>query len=112
MECRIILFYKDEDALDNYLHKFYNVRLGTIIKQKNRWTFRDNGLYIYCIKGLSENMRGYKAHIIGVQKDFTRKENWPKLRDCVLQPMLMSPIGIQTFDGVSKEDTEQVDVEG
>ena len=112
MRCEVILFYKDEDALADYLRKFYNVRLGTIIKQKSRWTFYDDGFSIHCIKGLSENMRGYKAHIIGVQEDLTWKENWPELRDCILRPMLMSPENIQIFDGVSRAEVERVDREG
>lgn len=57
-------------------------------------------------------MRGYKAHIIGVQEDLTWKENWPELRDCILRPMLMSPIDIQIFDGVSRAEVERVDREG
>lgn len=106
MKCKIILFYKDEDALLNYLLRFRCIEPEAINKRHNEWRYDNDGFSICCIRGLSENARGHKADIVCIQEELTWKENWPDLRDCILRPMLLSPIDIQVFDGISPEDAQ------
>ncbi|MCM1222428.1 MAG: hypothetical protein NC548_48965 [Lachnospiraceae bacterium] len=110
MKCRIILFYKDVSALFNYLCQFRKWNPNETVKMKNEWRYESDGFSILCRKGLSENFRGYRADIICVQEELTWGDEWPGIRDCILRPMLTSPIDIQVFDGVSKEESERVDV--
>lgn len=112
MKCKVILFYKDVSAVFNYLSRFCGWNPNETIKTANEWRYESDGFSILCRKGLNESARGYKAHIIGVQEELTWGDKWPELRDCVLRPALISPIDIQIFDGVSKEEAERVDIEG
>lgn len=104
-----MIFYRDEEALDSYLKHFpfLNDRSGCVERRvsiHNGREYRGSFFSVVCHKGLSENARGYKAHFVAVQEDLTWKESWPELRDCVLQPMLMSPIPICVFDSVSYDE--------
>lgn len=109
MNFEILLFYKDESAVTKYLSAFRFLDLKPIRCSYNEMVFGNQNMRIRCIRGLSQNIRGYKAHIIGIQEELTWRENWPEIRDCVLRPTLMSPIDIQIFDGVSKEEAEWVE---
>lgn len=105
MKCKIVLFYQDEDAMLKYVLQFYGMRYVLHYKTHSEWLFEDEHFSIFCIRGLSVS-ESRKAHIVGVQEELTWKENWPELRDYILRPMLMSPIDIQVFDGISPEDAQ------
>ena len=110
MKCKIVLFYQDEDAMLKYVLQFYGMRHALHYKTHSEWLFEDEHFSIFCVRGISVG-KSRKAHIVGVQEDLTWGDNWPRLRDCVLRPMLLSPIDIQIFDGVSRAEVERVDRE-
>lgn len=96
------MFFKDEEALDQYIKLYYGVAEEQFLKiRSKRERIYDNGhTELRCVKGLSENARGYKVHILAVQEDLTWRDNWHDIRQQVLEPCIMSPIPVQVFDGV------------
>lgn len=101
------MFYKTEEALKQYLSRFYipEEYNNPILKTKNGLIFETDHIIFRCMKGLGVNARGHKAHLISVQEDLTWQDKWPEIRDCILNPMRMSPIDIQIFDGITPEET-------
>lgn len=100
---KILVFFKDEEALDQYIKMYYGIAVEQFLKvqSKNERLYDNGHTELRCInRSVSENARGYKAHIIAVQEDLTWGENWHDIRKHVLQPCLMSPIPVQVFDGV------------
>lgn len=100
------MFYKAEEALERYLSCFYISKPEKIRKTKNGLDFETEHMSFHCTKFLNENVRGYKEHLIAVQEDLTWQKEWPQIRDNILAPMLMSPIDIQIFDGITPEEAE------
>lgn len=105
---RILIFYKDDAALDNYLNLFRFLNSGSGHMEKrimyNRREYIGSFFHVVCCRGLSENARGYKAHFIAIQEDLTWKENWPGIRDYILRPMIASPIPIHVFSSMSYDE--------
>lgn len=99
---KILVFFKDEDALKQYIERFPNLVEEQFLKMRTRnERLYDNGhIELRCIKGLSENFHGCRAHVAAVQEDLTWRDNWHEIRKCILEPMLISPIPVQVFDGV------------
>ena len=96
---RILFFYRDEKALENYLDKFYLTHDPTIIKRvASNWReYLCDGVLIKCIRGISNHSRGHKADLLIVQNALNLLSNWKMMKDTVLEPMRMSPIPIQVF---------------
>ena len=100
---KILVFFKDEEALDQYIKLYYGVAAEQFLKRqsKNERLYDNGCTELLCVnRGVSDNARGRKAHIIAVQEELTWQENWHDIRKCVLEPCLMSPIPVQIFDGV------------
>lgn len=99
---KILVFFKDEEALDQYIKLYYGIAEEQFLKMRSqRERIYDNGhTELRCVRGLSENARSNKAHIIAVQEDLTWRDNWHEIRRCILEPCRMSPIPVQVFDGV------------
>lgn len=107
------MFYKTEEALKRYLSRFYiqEENNNPIRKTKNELIFETDHIIFHCMKGLGVNARGRKAHLISVQEDLTWQDKWPEIRDCILNPVRMSPIDIQVFDGITSEDAEYMELQ-
>ena len=99
---RILVFFKDEEALDQYIKLYRGVAEEQFLKiRSNRERIYDNGYTeLRCIKGLFENVRGRKAHIIAIQEDLTWRDDWHEIKRYALDSCCMSPIPVQVFDGV------------
>lgn len=105
---QILIFYRDDEALDNYLRhfRFLNFHNGGDWHVEKRILhygreYRGSFFNVVCCRGLSDHARGRKAHFVAVQEELTWKEDWPELRDCVVRPMVASPIPIHVFDSIS-----------
>lgn len=102
---KILVFYKTEEALDQYLSHF---RILNYIPQKysriNERMYENEYYQIQCIRGIPERARGCRADIIAVQEDLTWTDHWDDICHGILGRMLTSPIDIQIFDGIDKED--------
>lgn len=98
---KILIFYKSISAVKNYLKMFRNMPLMIFEETRNGFTFNGEKVSIKgvrCAK-ISDQHRGHRAHIIAVQEELTWAEDWNKVRDCIIYPMLQTPIDIQIFDG-------------
>ena len=106
MEFRILIFYKTDEALDEYLRCFHigacDLDVYLLKRTKNDRLYVNTGgkIQILCKRGLHEGHRGYRCHFAAVQEELTWCDNWDILRDAVIQPFLMSPIPIHIFDGI------------
>ena len=110
---KILVFYSDAEALKEYLQKFYELRSelypAVVKKMQREVSIETECFYIRCIKchNFSDSFRGFKAHLIAIQEELTWYENWHQIKNCIIEPMRMSPIDIQIFDGISPYDTDQ-----
>lgn len=98
---KILIFYKSISAVKNYLEMFRNMPLMVFEETRNSFTFNGEKVNIKgvrCAK-ISDQYRGYRAHIIAVQEELTWAEDWNEVRDRIVYPMLQTPIDIQIFDG-------------
>lgn len=103
---RILVFYRDEEALRRYFSKFSFVSDQNIennISDDHR-KYHGSFFEITCVKGLRESFQGLRADLIAVQEELTWQDHWPELRDSILKPMVCTPIPIQIFDGISYEE--------
>lgn len=101
---KILVFYKTDDALEQYINRFRSVsQEGLVTSSKNERLYLFDGVQVTCIRGLNENMRGRWADFVAVQEDLTWGDAWEEIRDSILYPMLCSPIPIQIFDGISED---------
>ena len=107
------MFYSDAEALKEYLQKFYELRSelypAVVKKTQREVSIETECFYIRCIKchNFSDSFRGFKAHLIAIQEELTWDENWHQIKNCIIEPMRMSPIDIQIFDGISPYNTDQ-----
>lgn len=103
---RILIYYKDEDALLNYLHKYGCLADERFLKKcsRNERLYEADGVMLRCIKGIAESSRGCKAHVVAVQEELTWGVNWDEILDCIIKPQIISPIPVQIFDGICPED--------
>lgn len=111
MMFRILIFYKTDEALDEYLKRF---KLGVcdleaylMKKTKDDRLYTTGHMEILCKRGFSDRCRGYRCHFAAIQEDLTWCDNWDELRDTIIQPTLLSPIPVHIFDGISKEDIDE-----
>ena len=104
----ILIFFRDLKSLEDYLNRFI-IFHSPSMKCRHKFTngieYECDGVYIRCIRGIHENARGHKASFIAVQEELTWTERWELLRDCILSPMLLSPIPIHIFDGADSRKT-------
>lgn len=111
---RILVFYQDEKALNEYLDKF-NLIHDPDIKiwiSYNLRQYKGEHSIIICQRGLKDDLTGCgKVDFIAVQEDLTWNEGWPKLRDHVLEPVKDSPIPIHIFDGIPYEEAVESEEE-
>lgn len=99
---RILIFYKTDDALDEYLHRFRFAHPDCLTrKSKNDRLYLCDGVQIVCVKGLGVNFKGMRADFIAVQEELSWRDTWEQIRDCILDQMVCSPIPIHIFDGIS-----------
>lgn len=105
---RILIFYKSDEAAERYLNSFrYMPRVEYCTRSHDSTVWRGDGVEIVALKrSVSERARGMVAHIIAVQEELTWCEDWEKIRDCILRPMLATPIDIQIFDGDIRDEQE------
>ena len=96
------MFFKDEEALDQYIKLYYGVAEEQFLKiRSNRERIYDNGhTELRCVKSVPENALGCRAHIIAVQEELTWGDSWHETNRHILKPCLMSPVPVQVFDGV------------
>lgn len=105
---KILIFYKDESALERYIKSFYDVSEKHLQKKTKYERIYDNGyMLVRCVKGFHENYKACRSHLIAVQEELTWVNKWHDIRRCILTPMLMSPIPIQVFDGICIESYNQ-----
>ena len=103
---RILIYYKDEVALNNYLDKYGCLTSKQFLKKRscNERLYESDGVILRCIKGISEGSRGCKAHLVAVQEELTWGVNWDEILGCIIKPQIISPIPVQIFDGICPED--------
>lgn len=100
---KILVFYKTDDALEQYINRFRFVSQENLItSSKNERLYLVDGVQVLCVRGLGENAQGRKADFVAVQEELTWGTAWEEIRDSILYPMLCSPIPIQIFDGISE----------
>lgn len=103
----ILIFYHSEDALDAYLQQFTRYNKPAITQTLNRRIYIVPGCRIECIKNPSDYTIRRRVHFIAVQEELTWDENWPVIKNEVLKPLLLTPIPIQVFDGISRENNSE-----
>lgn len=103
---QILVYYRDEDTMQQYIRPFlYTDRIVRIRRDGNITVYEGLHTLITCVRGLREiSARGRKAHIIAVQEELTWSESWPETRDCIIRPAIISPIDVQVFDGITREE--------
>lgn len=96
---QILIYYYDDTSLQQYLKWFrYIDETAKVTKCRNEWLYESEHFIIRCIRGVNESSRGLRAHFVAVQEELTWRENWNEIKNCILSPMLLSPIDIQIFD--------------
>ena len=83
---KILILYKSISAVKNYLEMFRNMPLMVFEETRNGFTFSGEKINIKgvrCTK-ISDQYRGYRAHIIAVQEELTWAENWNEVRDRIV----------------------------
>lgn len=116
MMFRILIFYKTDEALEEYLKRF---KLGAcdleaylMKKTKNDRLYTTGHVEIICKKGLTEQSRGYRAHFIAIQEELTWGKNWDAiLKNQVLHSSMLSPIPLHIFDGIPQEENNECNKE-
>lgn len=104
---KILVYYIDEDAMHKYIESFLSAESVVRIERKcNITTFEGPHVEITCIHcpRISVSEHGRRAHITAVQEELTWSDDWPKIRDYIIRPMVLTQIDIQVFDGITREE--------
>lgn len=110
----MLVFYKHDDVLENYLHKFsfggeiFFDNNFSIVRLFTGVEYYSDGVVIICQKGeISANrVRGHRVNYIAVEEELTWRPDWLEILNYELKPILRSPIPVQIFDSIEYEDSE------